>query len=109
MVKSQVTLDDINANISAEHYFTAAEALSFQLTASKSNYIPDGFQRLTFCILTLKNGFVVTGESACVHSENFDPEKGKKIAKENAIDKIWPLMGYELRSKIFYTETTKEP
>ena len=55
---------------------------------------------LTFCVLVLSNGFTVTGESACASPENFDPEIGKQIAKENAVNKIWPLMGYELKSKL---------
>lgn len=55
---------------------------------------------LTFCVLVLKNGFTVTGESACASPENFDAELGKKIARQNAVAKIWPLMGYELRSKL---------
>ena len=25
---------------------------------------------------------------------------GRKIARQNAVQKIWPLMGYELRSKL---------
>ena len=29
-----------------------------------------------------------------------DPEVGRKIARTNAINKVWPLMGYELRSKL---------
>ncbi|WP_372827068.1 Gp49 family protein, partial [Polaromonas sp.] len=55
---------------------------------------------LTFCVLVLRNGFTVTGESACASPENFDPEIGRKIARANAVQKIWPLMGYELRSKL---------
>ena len=55
---------------------------------------------LTFCVLVLNNGFTVTGESACASPENFDAEVGRKIARQNAIQKIWPLMGYELRSRI---------
>ena len=55
---------------------------------------------LTFCVLVLRNGFTVTGESACASPENFDAEIGRKIARENAVQKIWPLMGYELRSKL---------
>lgn len=55
---------------------------------------------LTFCVLELKNGFTVTGESACASPENFDAEIGRKIARQNAVQKIWPLMGYELRSKL---------
>lgn len=55
---------------------------------------------LTFCVLVLRNGFTVTGESACASPENFDAELGRKIARRNAEAKIWPLMGYELRSKL---------
>lgn len=55
---------------------------------------------LTICCLTLANGFTVTGESACVSLENFDPELGRKIARENAKQKIWALEGYLLRDKL---------
>ena len=55
---------------------------------------------LTFCVLVLKNGFTVTGESACASPENFNAEVGRKIARQNAVSKVWPLMGYELRSKL---------
>ncbi|MNE71808.1 hypothetical protein D3C80_1677100 [compost metagenome] len=50
--------------------------------------------------MSLRNGFTVTGESACASPENFDAEIGRKIARENAEAKICPLMGYELRSKL---------
>jgi hypothetical protein len=55
---------------------------------------------LTFCVLVLKNGFTVTGESACASPENFDAEIGRKIARQKAIEKIWPLMGYALKDKL---------
>ena len=55
---------------------------------------------LTFCVLVLRNGFTVTGESACASPENFDAEIGRQIARQNAVSRIWPLMGYELRSKL---------
>jgi hypothetical protein len=55
---------------------------------------------LTFCVLVLKNGFTVTGESACASPDNFDAELGKKIARVNAINKIWPLEGYLLRQQL---------
>jgi len=56
--------------------------------------------RLTFCVLVLRNGFTVTGESACASPQNFDAELGRKIARENAINKVWPLMGYELKERM---------
>lgn len=55
---------------------------------------------LTFCVLVLRNGFTVTGESACASPENFDAEIGRKIARQNAEQKIWPLMGYALKQRI---------
>lgn len=56
--------------------------------------------QLTFCVLVLRNGFTVTGESACASPENFDAEIGRKIARANAVQKMWPLMGYALREKL---------
>ena len=59
---------------------------------------------LTFCVLVLKNGFIVTGESACASPENFDAEIGCKIARENAKQKMWSLMGYALRERLSANE-----
>jgi hypothetical protein len=55
---------------------------------------------LTVCCLTLANGFTVTGESACASPANFNAELGRKIAREHAKQKIWPLEGYLLREKL---------
>lgn len=54
----------------------------------------------TSCLLTLKNGFTVHGESACASPENFDEELGAKIARDNAVNKIWMLEGYLLRERL---------
>ena len=56
---------------------------------------------LTVCALELRNGFIVTGESAAASPENFDREIGRKIARENARNKIWMLEGYLLKNKLF--------
>ncbi len=55
---------------------------------------------LTVCVITLRNGFMVTGESACASPENFNEQLGCQIARENAREKIWALEGYLLRSKL---------
>lgn len=57
-------------------------------------------RRLTFCVLVLRNGFTVTGESACASPENFDAEIGRRIARENAVQKIWPLLGFALKERL---------
>lgn len=55
---------------------------------------------LTVCALRLRNGFVVTGESAAASLENFDQAIGRKIARDNARQKIWALEGYLLRERL---------
>ena len=102
----RVTPADIEAEIASEHYFTAADgyrsAPCFDPNGQPADCLPPPapLELLTFCVLTLRNGFTVTGESACASPENFDAEIGRRIARENAVQKVWPLMGYELRSKL---------
>ena len=55
---------------------------------------------LTVCAMTLRNGYIVTGESAAASPENFDRDIGRKISRENARNKIWGLEGYLLREKL---------
>lgn len=55
---------------------------------------------LTVCALTLRNGFIVVGESAAASPENFNQEIGRKIARDNARNKIWALEGYLLRERL---------
>lgn len=55
---------------------------------------------LTVCALTLRNGYIVTGESAAASPSNFDEAIGRKIARENARNKIWGIEGYLLRQKL---------
>lgn len=98
----RITPVDVEANIASEHYFTAAEGVygAQVCRGAQPSMGSQPLMLLTFCVLILRNGFTVTGESACASPENFNPEIGRKIARENAINKIWPLMGYELRSKL---------
>lgn len=55
---------------------------------------------LTVCVATLHNGYVVTGESACASPENFQRDIGERIARENAIRKVWPLLGFLLCERL---------
>lgn len=97
----RVTPADIEANIASEHYFTAADGCAGRcnMNVSQDGWV-EPLRLLTFCVLVLRNGFTVTGESACASPENFDAEVGRKIARQNAVQKILPLMGYELRSQL---------
>ena len=104
----RVTLSGIEANIVSEHFFTAYDGATAPGEGIVSVWHDDvdfvsestPLSLLTFCVLVLRNGFTVTGESACVSPENFDAEIGRQVARENAINKVWPLLGYELKTKL---------
>lgn len=70
-----------------------------EVIVSEQYYV---FPNTTFtsCLLTLENGYTVHGESACASPENFNADLGRKIARENAKNKIWALEGYLLRQYI---------
>lgn len=69
-------------------------------TIAKEDYHVFPGTTLTVCCLTLQNGFTVTGESAAASPENFDTEIGRKIARQNAREKIWALEGYLLKDRL---------
>ncbi|MDH0335190.1 Gp49 family protein [Metapseudomonas otitidis] len=99
----RVTPADIEANIDSEHYFTALDGVDGHYRGgpeAQGVRNAGALGLLTFCVLVLKNGFTVTGESACASPENFDAELGRKIARQNAVNKIWPLMGYHLKCQM---------
>jgi hypothetical protein len=80
----RVTLAEVQANIVGETY----------------TLLPNG--RSTVCQLALISGHTVVGFSSCVSIENYNEELGNKIARENAVREIWPLMGYELSCRLQY-------
>ncbi|MGE4072724.1 MAG: Gp49 family protein [Lysobacterales bacterium] len=104
----RITPADIKANITSEFYFTGAQgadgAAGYQQDAVQGCIGYDQLRLLTFCVLVLRNGFTVTGESACASPENFDAELGREIARQNAVNKVWPLMGYSLKEQLYRGE-----
>lgn len=80
---NRVALTDLEANIQAVEYIN-----------------PGIDPLLTIAVIKLKNGFLVTGESAAADPENFNADLGKQFALEAAKRKIWPLMGYALREQL---------
>ena len=107
----RVTPADIEANIAAEIYSTGLDCAAEAAGDARGVFnrikpdvdltvVNDSLRLLTFCVLVLRNGFTVTGESACASPENFDAELGRKIARQNAVAKIWPLLGFSLKQKL---------
>ncbi len=92
----RITPDHIRSVIEAVYYFTGEEAIGPSGMVGHSS-----LALLTFCVIVLRNGFTVTGESACASPENFDAEVGRKIARANAVAKISPLEGYLLKERLY--------
>lgn len=98
----RVTSADLQANIADEFYFTAGDGVWGREVMISGTPVTNEqcLNLLTFCVLKLKNGFTVTGESACASPENFDAGIGRKRSRQNAEEKIWPLMGYSLKQRL---------
>ncbi len=107
----RVTPDDIEAAIVAENYFTAADGIhGAGIASGKSlDHIPYGeHELLTICVLVLKNSFTVVGHSACASPENFNAEIGRKVARQDAVRQVWPLLGYALRERLSREEDERD-
>ena len=69
---------------------------SIEAKIAKIDYLVLPDSTVTLCNITLKNGYSVRGESACVDPRNFNVEIGKGLAYKQAFDRLWPLEGYLL-------------
>ncbi len=105
-VSPRVTSTVIEAEIAREFYFTASDGVlgasedAFARIDVDEGHTARALELLTFCVLVLRNGFTVTGESACANPQNFDAEIGRKIARQNAVNKVWPLLAFRLRDRL---------
>lgn len=94
-VAPRVSLADIQNSIAAQYDFTADKAV-----AALGSPIVDPLKLLSICILVMNNGFTVIGKSAPASPENFNAELGRKLAYEDAVRQLWPLMGFALRERL---------
>ena len=106
----RITPQDVEAAIASEHYFTAAEGFMGHAWAtmsdSRSIKPPAPLEVVTICVLVLKNGFTIVGHSACASPENFDAVIGRKVARQDATQQIWPLLGYVLKNVLAFSGKT---
>jgi hypothetical protein len=95
----RVTLDDVLASIAEVHYLNAGDCL-FKTGQIKAPYDKHPATLLTICICVLQNNWIVIGKSAPASSLNFDPKVGAKLAHEDCVRQIWPLLGFNLRQEL---------
>lgn len=116
-----VTLEQLEGTIESVHYFTAADGVDgatiqdqwvervyegLSLVPLAYDNMRDGIPMvdlalLTFCVLRLKNGFTAHGVSACADPANYNRDIGERLALADAKNKLWSLLGYELKTKLF--------
>lgn len=89
----RVSLADIESAIAEKHFIRADHAIG-------APGAHPSLGLLTMCFVVMKNGFTLVGKSAPASPENFDPEKGREFAYQDAIRQAWPLMGFALRDKL---------
>lgn len=103
-VGPRITPADIEAQISAEFYLNGydfANSEKAERIRHDDNRADVHMRHITICILITKNGTKLVGANeGPVSPENFDPELGRQYARQKAIDQLWPMLGYELRTKL---------
>lgn len=98
----RVTQADLKANIRSVFYFTAEDGVLGEsaIACSMIGEVAESLRLLTICVMVLQNGFTIVGTSACASPANFNVEIGRRVAYDNALQQIWPLMGYHLKQQL---------
>src|SRR3546814_635866 len=65
-------------------------------------------RQTVIAVLRLKNGAVVIGEAHTLSPENFVYEVGCRVAREDAVGKIWALEGYAARNQMMERAAVRE-
>jgi hypothetical protein len=79
------------------YYATGDQALAHE-ALSVEHMAP--LSIITLCVVVMRNGFTIIGKSAPASPENFNAELGRKLAYEDAVRQLWPLMGFALRDRL---------
>ncbi|MNS54852.1 hypothetical protein D3C72_876670 [compost metagenome] len=90
----RVTPDEVKAEIGAEYSFTLDKALH-------GCPLVDGLDRVTIAVIVLKNGTKLVGVNyGAIDPKQHCPETGRREARAQAVEQIWPLLGFRLRDEL---------
>lgn len=65
--------------------------------ASVEYIYPKSIPHMTIAIVLLDNGYALQGMSAPADPQNFNEDKGREFAYEDALRKLWALEAYVMR------------
>lgn len=110
-----ITPDDVKHAIAYERFFNAADAVQGAFEAGRlwsTDYDTDtlkelsplpaygSLEQLTFCVLVLRSGIKVVGINyGSVDPTQQSPEKARAMARKQAEDKVWEILGNDLRMR----------
>ena len=104
----RVTPEDVEASIAMEFYFSAEHGVEGAMARGElwardaaGVVIGPAMAHITLCVIIMRNGHKIVGvNTGSVSDANFDGELARKLARKNAVDQIWPLLGYDLRQRL---------
>jgi hypothetical protein len=98
----RVKPSDVEAVIDRTYYFTGAQGAMHEGARWVGNAHEDDAELglVTICVVVLKNGFKIIGSSCCAHPAMFEASIGRDLAREDAIEQIWPILGYQLKDAL---------
>jgi len=97
----RVTPADIEADIAAEFYFTAADGVLGQSEMGTRPAAWTNLDQVTICTLVLRNGSKVLGVNyGAIDRVQHDAGKGREAARAAAVEKVWELLGFRLRDEL---------
>jgi hypothetical protein len=73
----KITLDEIKSKITNAEYM-----------------FPDSCKRMTIAVVTMENGFAISGQACATNIEDFSKEMGQKVALDDAIKRLWGALTY---------------
>jgi Phage protein (N4 Gp49/phage Sf6 gene 66) family len=102
----RITPADIEANIDSEHYFTASDGVQ---GAAKCDITAGPLDRLTFCVIVLRNGHRVVGINyGAIDPKQHSAAMGRSEARKDAVNKVYEFLAYELRTTLSIIDNLKE-
>lgn len=101
----RITMAAIERNIDQVIYTNGSDLLPEDEDGTETAL--EALRVLTVCTIVTKNGFTFVGTSGCVDPRNYDEQRGRELAREKAIELMWPAMGYELKQRLYKTNATE--
>lgn len=107
-MKTHITPEDIEAEIAAEFAFTARQGAQLAIMENvdliqqpRSMDEKRALDAVSIHVLILRNGTKIVGiNTGAIDPARHSEEMGRVKAREHAIEQVWPMLGYALRSEI---------